>query len=142
MRYLYSVFVFERSRCKKVSCNFNLCYVDANANTQIYKSHYMAVGVCVTIYPSSALSGSPVCQCHFFYPYFSNNVSPLTHSQFLCLSPLLQLFLQSHLCVSPACFFTFTPDSRHLGIVMPKHSQGRPENESLFPSISPRPVSL
>lgn len=55
----------------------------------------------------------------------------LTLSLSVCL-PLLQFSMQSDLCVSPACSFSFTPGSGLLGTIMPKHCQRRPENESSF----------
>lgn len=51
----------------------------------------------------------------------------------LCLSlPPTVFSMQSDLCVSPACSLSFTPGSRHLGTITPKHCQRRPRNESSF----------
>lgn len=46
--------------------------------------------------------------------------------------PLLRFSMQSDLYVSPACSLSFTPCSGHLGTIMPKQCQRRPETKSIF----------
>lgn len=140
----YSAFVFESSRCKNVCSaiiiSARLCERKHTVTRATWYSGW-SVRYNLCLLCTVWVSCLPV---PFFLTVIFRTMCPLllARSLSLCLSPLLRFFLQSHLCVSPASSFTFTPDSRHLGTVMPKRSQRRPENESLFPSISPGPVSL
>lgn len=124
MRGSCSVFVFESSNLEQV------CLAIIISVVLCLWMHGTVVADCVTIYPSSALSGSPVCHYHLLTLLF-RTICPLllTFSLTVCL-PLLQSSMQSDLCVSPACSLSFTLGCGHLGTIMPKHCHRRPENES------------